>query len=203
MLGRTAWHFEEFDRVVIDSDFPSAYQVEVSDVNGDGKLDVIAVGGSTWRGLRKSILEERVVTSGRQTPGIISSATADLDRDGKAEIAIAYEFAMNQPEQGQLLVAVQGASVDDPWKRVPVAAIGSIHRLRWGNVDHDKRPDLVVASLFGPAPDHRPMPSQRPSVFRNFDWRGLTLPRADTVASRRSCTRSTWSTCSRSGSRVS
>ncbi len=176
---------QEFDRVVIDSDFPGAYQVEVSDVNGDGKLDVIAVGGSTCAWFENPSWKKRIVTSGRQTPGIISSATADLDGDGKAEIAIAYEFAMNQPDNGQLLVAVQGASIDDPWKRVPVAAIGSIHRLRWGNVDHDKRPDLVVASLFGPGA--RPPAYAEPaplSVFRNFDWRGLTLPRADTVASR-------------------
>ena len=43
---------QEFDRVVIDANFPGAYQVEVADVNGDGKPDVIAVGGSTCAGMR-------------------------------------------------------------------------------------------------------------------------------------------------------
>ncbi len=171
--------------MVIDSDFPGAYQVEVADVDGDGKLDVIAVGGSTCAWYENPGWKKRVVTSGRQTPGIISSATADLNGDGKAEIAIAYEFAMNQPDKGQLLVAVQAASIDEPWKRVPVAAIGSIHRLRWGNVDRDKRPDLIVASLFGP--DAKPPGYAEPaplSVFRNFEWRGDKLPKADTAASR-------------------
>ncbi len=36
-----------FERIVIDDNFPGAYQVEVADVNGDGKPDVIAVGSGT------------------------------------------------------------------------------------------------------------------------------------------------------------
>ena len=74
------------------------------------------------------------MTTPKQTPGIISSATADLDGDGKAEIAIAYEFAMNEPTKGKLLLATQGEGLDDPWKVTPVADVGSIHRLRWGDV---------------------------------------------------------------------
>ncbi len=42
-------HSEEtrFDRVVVDNNFPDGYQVEVADVNGDRKPDIIALGGST------------------------------------------------------------------------------------------------------------------------------------------------------------
>ncbi len=176
---------QEFDRVVIDAAFPGAYQVEVSDVNGDGKLDVIAVGGSTCAWYENPSWKKRVVTGGKQTPGIISSATADLDGDCKAEIAIAFEFAMNQPKTGQLLLAVQGASLDDPWKTVPIAAIGSIHRLRWGDVDLDKRPDLVVASLFGPEAKPPEYADRAPvTVFRKLDWRGATPPAAERIATR-------------------
>src|SRR3954451_17424623 len=85
----------KFDRVVIDPDFPGGYQVEVADVNGDKKPDVVAVGGSTCAWYENPSWTKRIVSAGGQTPGIISSATADLDGDGKAEIAIAYEFAMN------------------------------------------------------------------------------------------------------------
>ncbi len=176
---------QEFERVVIDSGFPGAYQVEVSDVNGDGKLDVIAVGGSTCAWYENPTWKKRVVTGGKQTPGIISSATADLDGDGKAEIAIAYEFAMNQPKNGRLLLAVQGPSVDDPWKTVPIAAIGSIHRLRWGDLDSDKRPDLVVASLFGPDAKPPDYAGSAPlNVFRKLDWRGATPAAAERIATR-------------------
>jgi hypothetical protein len=139
----------DFDRHVIDANLPGGYQVEVADVNGDKKPDIVALGGSTCAWYENPTWKKRIVSSGRQTPGIISSATADLDGDGKAEIAIAYDFAMNEPARGKLLLAVQGPRVDDAWKLVPIADVGSIHRLRWGDVDGDTKLDLVVAPIFG------------------------------------------------------
>ena len=102
------------ERTVIDDNFPGAYQVEVADVNGDRRPDVIAVGGNTCAWYENPTWKKRIVSTGKQTPGIISSATADLDGDGKAEIAIAYEFEMNRPTIGKLLMAVQGKGPDDP-----------------------------------------------------------------------------------------
>src|SRR5580693_6036350 len=111
-LATTAYGQE---RVVIDDNFPGAYQVEVADVNGDKRPDVVAVGGGTCAWYENPSWKKRVVTDPKQTPGIISSATADLDGDGKAEIAIAYEFVMNEPTKGKLLLATQGKGLDDPW----------------------------------------------------------------------------------------
>jgi hypothetical protein len=175
---------QKFDRVVIDSDFPGAYQVEVADVNGDHKPDVIAVGGGTCAWYENPTWKKRVVSGPKETPGIISSATADIDGDGKAEIAIAFEFAMNSPAKGQLTLAVQAGGIDDPWRLVPIAAVGSIHRLRWGDVEGDKRLDLVVASLFGPTA--RPpayADAAQLGVFRNLDWRGGAPPKIETITS--------------------
>jgi hypothetical protein len=139
-----------FERITIDSDLPGGYQVEVADVNGDKKPDIVALGGSTCAWYENPSWKKRIVTTGKQTPGIISSATADLDGDGKAEIAIAYEFAMSEPTKGKLALAVQGSGPDAPWRLVPIADVGSIHRLRWGDIDGDRKLDLIVAPIFGP-----------------------------------------------------
>ena len=48
------------------------------------------------------------------------------------------------------MLAVQGSATEDPWMLVPVADLGSIHRLRWGDLDGDKKLELVVAPIFGP-----------------------------------------------------
>ena len=66
------------------------------------------MGGSTCAWYENPTWKKRVVTGPKQTPGIISSATADLDGDGKAEIAIAYEFAMNAADEGPALAGGAG-----------------------------------------------------------------------------------------------
>ncbi len=140
----------KFERVVIDDAFPGGYQVEVADVNGDGKPDVVGVGGGTCAWYENPSWTKRIVTSEARTPGIISSATADLDGDGKAEIAIAHEFAMDKPSRGKLVLATRGPGLEDAWSLAPIAEVGSIHRLRWGDFDGDTRPELAVAPIFGP-----------------------------------------------------
>ena len=135
------------DRIVIDPNFPGAYQVEVADVNGDKKPDIIAVGGSTCAWYENPTWKKRIVSGSKETPGIISSATADVNSDGKAEIAIAYEFGMNTPTKGKLLIAAQGRGLDDPWTFQKIADIGSIHRLRWTTAGGHS---LIIAPIFGP-----------------------------------------------------
>jgi hypothetical protein len=174
------------ERVVIDDRFQGAYQVEVADVNGDRRPDVIAVGGSTCAWYENPTWKKRIVATGQLTPGIISSATADLDGDSKAEIAIAFEFQMNKPTIGKLLVARQGATPDDPWTLAPIADIDSIHRLRWGDVDGDKRLDLVVAPIFGR--EARPPDFASPALLRVLsggDDPGFSRKRAGTVVAER------------------
>jgi hypothetical protein len=140
----------KFERIVVDDNFPGGYQVEVADVNGDRKPDIVAIGGSTCAWYENPGWKKRIITTKAQTPGIISSATADLDGDGKSEIAIAYEFAMSEPTKGKLLLASQGKGPDDPWTITPITEFGSIHRLRWAC--NPRRPRwLVVAGIFGEA----------------------------------------------------
>ncbi len=118
-------------------------------MNGDGRPDVVAVGGSTCAWYENPSWKKRIVTGPRDTPGIISSATRDISGDGKAEIAIAYEFAMNRPDRGKLALAFPGENLDAPWRLQTIAEVPSIHRLRFGDLDGDRRPDLVVAPIFG------------------------------------------------------
>jgi hypothetical protein len=149
MIGSTPALAIDFDRIVIDENLPGAYQVEVADVNGDGRPDVVALGGGTCAWYENPSWTKRLVSTPRETPGVISSATLDIDGDGKAEVAIAYEFSMNAPTKGKLLVAIQGKTKDDPWTHAPIADLGSIHRLRWGDVDGDGKRELIVAPIFG------------------------------------------------------
>jgi hypothetical protein len=175
----------KFERIVIDNDFPAAYQVEVADVDGDGKPDVVAVGGATCAWYQNPTWKKRIVTGPKQTPGIISSATRDIDGDGKAEIAIGYDFEMNEPARGKLLLARQGKTVDDPWTVELADAVPSVHRLRWatkilgGRVRTDRGeiklgPFLVAAPIFGPMAGP-PRYDQQPARIELFSVVALDL----------------------------
>lgn len=141
----------QVERVVLDPNFPDAYQVEIADVNGDGKPDVVALGGSTCAWYENPTWTKRVLTGPDQSPNIISSATGDLDGDGRADVAIGFDFAMNEPRRGKLLLASSAVHHGDgAWTAQPIGEVPSIHRLRIGDLDGDGKPDLVAASIFGP-----------------------------------------------------
>lgn len=133
-------------RTVIDADMPGAYQVELADVNGDGRRDIVALGNGTVAWYENPSWKKRIVSDKAHTPGVISTATRDIDGDGKAEIAIAYEFEMNNPKIGKLLLARQ---TDYGWSYEELGAFPSIHRLRWGDFDGDGKTDLAIAPIFG------------------------------------------------------
>ncbi len=141
-----------FDRITIDDNFPDAYQVEVVDVDGDKKPDIVALGGATIAWYQNPTWTKRVIATGGipLKADIISSATADLDGDGMAEIAIACDFAMPTPTRGQLFLASQGTTLDAPWTLHKIADVPSIHRVRWADLEGDKKPELIVAPIFGP-----------------------------------------------------
>ena len=147
--GRSRVHV---DRIVIDDDFPDAYQVEVADVDGDKKPDLVVVGGKTIAWYQNPTWTKRIIATGGDPfrADIISSATVDLDGDGRAEVAVACDFAMNTPTRGQLWLAMPGAKLADPWAFRKVADVPSIHRLRWADLEGDGRPELIVAPIFGP-----------------------------------------------------
>lgn len=133
-------------RIVVDANLPGAYQVEMADVNCDQKLDIVALGGGTVAWYENPGWQKRIVSDSKTTPGVISTATADIDGDGRAEIAIAYDFEMNQPKKGKLLIARQSG---DTWTYEQLGMFPSIHRLRWGDFNGDQVPDLAIAPIFG------------------------------------------------------
>ena len=61
-----------FERIVIDADFPGGYQVEVADVNGDKKPDIVALGGTTLAWYENPTWQRHVIVG--ETQGIINQA---------------------------------------------------------------------------------------------------------------------------------
>lgn len=146
----TAWADPvRFERREI-ADFPAPYQLAVTDVNGDGKPDVIALSiesnrvdwfeNPTWK--RHPVA---------QTSKNIDLAPYDIDGDGRPEIALASGFAYTQSkEANQIQWLSRAATLEQSWQIHFIATDPVVHRLRWGDLDGDGRPELVHAPIVDP-----------------------------------------------------
>ena len=122
----------------------------------------------------------------RKPASTASSLTIIFQTATRSRVAIAYDFEMNEPTRGKLALAIQGSVSDEPWKLVHIADVGSIHRLRWGDIDGDTKLDLVVAPILV-AGRSRPAMTTRPGSWP-FSLKAIQRTRSG-VASRSSSIR--------------
>jgi FG-GAP-like repeat/Aldos-2-ulose dehydratase, beta-propeller domain len=164
--------FPAFREHTIATDLTAGYQVVVSDINHDGKPDLIALAS----GLNELIWFENpgwqrhVIVSGISRP--INCAAWDIDGDGIPEIALAYEFS-NEPSRSIGIVSILEHQVDprQQWKITEIDRLSTSHRLRWVDIGKGKKV-LVNAPLAGAsakAPDYKaavPLVFYRPGVWK-------------------------------------
>jgi hypothetical protein len=139
-----------FAEHTIATDLNGGYQVVVSDINHDGRPDLIAVAS----GMKELIWFENpgwqrhVIVGNLSRP--INCAAWDIDGDGIPEIALAHEFS-NDPARSIGIVSLLKHKGDpsQPWEMVEIDRLASSHRLRWLDMDGNGRKVLVNAPLAG------------------------------------------------------
>jgi hypothetical protein len=129
---------------------PNGYQVAVADVNGDGRLDILALSSV------ESLVEWYENPSWKARP--ITTATrqnislAPLFRNGYPErgLALASDFALSDSTYGgSVWWGEPGNSWDSEWSLRLLGRIPTSHRLRWANLDGSGRLGLVDVPLLG------------------------------------------------------
>jgi hypothetical protein len=163
----------DYQAVTVAEGLRGGYQVVITDLNRDGKPDLIALASGidelvwfenpTWR--------RHVIVSGQKR--MINCAAHDIDGDGIPEIVLASLFD-NLPKNSIGGVSVLRSNGDprDLWTQTEIDRLTTSHRIRWADIDGSGRKVAVNAPLAGfgaDAPDFR---AAVPLVFyRPGEWK--------------------------------
>ncbi|MGL4423680.1 MAG: FG-GAP-like repeat-containing protein [Gemmataceae bacterium] len=128
------------------------------DVNGDGIADIVAVvgpgGGSLVRVIDGSTSNDLISATSTYEPtftGGLFVATADLDRDGKAEIILSPDVGGGGRVQ-VFSVSSAGLSLRLNFFGIDDTAFRGGARVAAGDLNNDGRPEIVVGAGFGGGP---------------------------------------------------
>ena len=131
----------------IATDFGVGYAVVSGDVNGDKLMDVLAISGTELVWFQAPKWEKKVILgAGVTTADNVTLAPHDIDGDGRLDIALGAGWT--RANTGTLQWVKQNAPGSTPeWEMFPIGAEPNLHRIKWADVDGDKKLELIVAPL--------------------------------------------------------
>jgi hypothetical protein len=158
------------------------YQVVATDMNKDGKIDLIGLGSQMTELLwyENPDWTPHVITA--SAPRMINVAAADTDRDGIPELGLVYEFGTNPARSaGKVAILKTNGDPREPWTLQEIDATPTSHRVRFVTVDG--QPILINAPIVGAMsrdgfndPDHTPTPLK---AYRPPEWKPETITEAN------------------------
>lgn len=137
----------------IQRDFGVVYAVLVADINGDGKQDIVAINPTQAVWFENPSWEKHVIMDGLTKKDNVCAAAADIDGDGRLDLAVGADWQSTNTSGGGTLQWIgrdrAAASAAAAWKLTRIGEEPTLHRIRWGDVDGDGKPELIVAPLHG------------------------------------------------------
>ncbi len=134
----------------IDKSLKVGYAVLLADLNGDGKKDIIVVDTARVIWFENPTWKMRTIIQGQTRPDNVCIDAYDIDGDGQLDLALGADWRpFNTREGGTLQWLRRGKTLDEPWSVHPIDTEPTLHRIRFADLDGDKKAELIVGPLMG------------------------------------------------------
>src|SRR4051794_6685327 len=140
-----------FRAVQIDSKIEIGYGLAIADVDGDKKPDIILVDKNQVVWYRNPTWDKFVIAENLTKLDNVCVAAADLNGDGKAEIAVGAGWNPSDTvNSGAVFYLIPPADRTKKWEAVELPHEPTVHRMHWVR-NAAGTFELVVAPLHGRA----------------------------------------------------
>src|SRR5262245_1190144 len=141
--------FPAFEAREIEKGLKVGYAVLLTDLDGDGKKDIVVVDTHRVLWYENPTWKRRTILDGQTMPDNVCIDAADIDGDGKLDLALGAGWRPPDTKGGGTLQwLARGKTLDEPWKMYPIGAEPSMHRIRFADLG-DGRPTLIAVPLQG------------------------------------------------------
>lgn len=127
------------------------YAVAVTDVNSDGRVDVVALANDAVVWYQNPTWDKRDILRGTTEADNVCIQPHDVDGDGRVDFALGSAWRPSDTKTGgSLAIVTRTGAAEGSWRTIPIGSEPTLHRIRWGDVlGRGGRPQLVVAPLQG------------------------------------------------------
>ena len=133
-----------FKAVDVDTKVEIGYGIAIADVNGDKKPDILLADKNLIVWYENPSWTKHVMAEKLTKQDHVCIAAADLDGDGKAEVAVGAEWNPGDTvNSGAVFYLIPSGDRTQKWEPVTLPHEPTVHRMRWVNGD------LIVVPLHG------------------------------------------------------
>lgn len=120
------WHEKEIDTIEI------GYGLQLTDVNGDGKTDIVLADKKTIQWYENPTWTKHVIAKNLTLRDNVCITARDIDGDGKCEIAVGGQWNFKETQKdGAIFYLVPPEDRTQPWKAVKIPNEPNTHRMHW------------------------------------------------------------------------
>jgi len=132
-------------------DLTVGYAVNLVDVDGDQRLDIVVVDSARIVCYFNPDWKPQNLITGQTKKDNVCLAPYDIDGDGKTDFAIGADWNPSNTKTGGTIQwsSRPTSAQTGPWPVRMIAEEPTTHRMQWADIDGDGRSELIVVPLMG------------------------------------------------------